>query len=91
MKWPTSLKIGAHDIEVVYSDSHLAEPDFLGETRYHEGKIYIREDLPDSLKFSTLIHETMHVMTSSLDHALLDSIAEQISQVLWDNGFLDEE
>jgi hypothetical protein len=48
----------------------------------------IDPDLAPLTTGQALIHEAMHFMNSSLNHALLDSLAEQIYQVLADNKLL---
>ena len=87
MKIPSELKIGAHRYKVIITDL---------ETKYglHDcckATITIDASLPDSRKGSTLLHEILHALNSELDHALLDSLSEQIFAVLHDNGLLAEE
>ena len=84
MKIPNRLKIGAHIYTVIVTDL---------ETKYglHDcssATITIDASLPDSRKGSTLLHEVLHALNSELDHALLDSLSEQIYQVLSDNDLL---
>lgn len=91
MNLPDSVKIGAHDIKIVVASHWKDGGDNYGEWVAQDQTIYIREDLKESQLFSTLLHEAMHVMNSTIDHVVLDSLAEQISQFLWENGFLDQE
>lgn len=89
MKMPDKLKIGAHIYRIIYADSWSEQTEGdLGFTSVKEGIIYIRAGLPPSVQFSVLIHECFHAMNTTIDHALLDSLAEQLSQILWDNGLL---
>lgn len=81
---PNQLKIGGHLFRVVRADL----PDRNGETDYAGRTITLDKDLVGSSADATLIHEAMHVMNSTLEHALLDSLAEQIYQLLADNGLL---
>jgi len=91
MKFPSELKIGAHTFSVVFADSwNGQENDEIGCTNFETGIIYIYTDLPDTLKVSKLIHEIFHVMNPEIDHQLLSSLAEQLTQVLLDNGLIDE-
>lgn len=83
---PATLKIGAHTVRVVVADHWQEDAGNFGEWVADENTIYLRNDISDTLMFSTLIHEVMHVMNSTMEHAFLDSLAEQLSQVLLDNG-----
>lgn len=86
MRIPTSLKIGAHTVKVVVADAWKSANDSLcGEWVPSENTIYINVAMSETLKFGTLIHEAMHVMNSTIDHPLLDSISEQMTQLLLDN------
>ena len=84
--FPEKLKIGAHTYTLTFAESwpEQTEGD-LGFTDTKKCIIYIREGLPPSVTFSTVIHECFHVINTTIDHTLLDSLGEQISQVLWDN------
>lgn len=57
----------------------------MGETFYDRGEIYIREGLPDTVTFSTVVHEILHVVNPQLEHVFLEGMAEQLAQVLLDN------
>lgn len=86
MNLPKQLKIGGHLINI-----ELKRLDNLnGEFDYETNTIFISSDLTDSQKESTLLHEIFHVMNTSVDegygHALIDSFAEQLYQVLKDNA-----
>jgi hypothetical protein len=85
------MKIGAHDINIVVAPHWANDEGSYGEWIKEDKTIYLKEGLQESLLFATLLHEAMHVMNSTLDHVVLDSLAEQISQFLWENGFLDQE
>jgi hypothetical protein len=79
---PNKVKIGGHVLTVVQKE--MVESD-CGETDYEKGLIIINKNLPQTLKESTFIHEAMHVMNTTLNHELLDSLAEQMYQFLKDN------
>ena len=87
MKIPNKLKIGGHIIKIVEKEGFNANSD-CGEFLIEKNTITIRKDMPQDQKEATLIHEIFHVCNSTLDHTLLDSLAEQFYQVLKDNGLL---
>jgi hypothetical protein len=87
MRIPSHLKIGAHDYKIIVGEL---------ENKYglHDASkatITIDITLPKSRQGSTLLHEVLHALNSELEHALLDSLSEQLFQVLSDNGLLAEE
>lgn len=84
MKFPKELKIGGHKFTVVLKE---LEKD-LGCTDYTKNIITIDINLPQDQKEATLIHEIMHCMNTTLEHQLLDSLSEQMYQVLKDNNLL---
>ncbi len=86
---PKTLKIGGHIVKVVYHDSE----DMMGESDTRKNQISIDKQLPYSQKISTLLHEALHMMNSTLGssphgHDFLDSLAEQLFQFLSDNKML---
>lgn len=85
MDLPRSLKIGAHDVHVEVLPSWSGDDGNYGEWDRDQNTIRIRAGMSESLTFSTLLHEAFHVMNATLDHELLDSLAEQVAQFLWDN------
>ncbi len=90
MKIPKQLKIGGHIIKIDLSK----ELDGMnGQSIFKYNTIEICKNLPQSQKESTLIHEILHYLNSTLaanqiGHALHDSISEQFYQVLVDNKLL---
>ena len=89
MKIPKTVKIGAHTIKV---EIKPLDRD-CGYYEHKKGLIVIDADMPQSLQESTFIHEVIHVMNSTISegtvgHALQDSLAEQLYQVLKENKFL---
>lgn len=91
MRIPTELKIGGHIVRVVL-DEHMPEN---MDAEYQSDQLLIRIDAnnPQSIKESSLIHEIMHVLNGTFDsdvmgHSLLDSLSEQLYQVLSDNDML---
>jgi len=87
MKIPRTVKIGAHTIlvdEVEFGD----DSNLCGDNAYVEGRIRLNKALPQTQKEASFIHEAMHTMNTTLDHSLLDSLAEQMYQFLHDNDLL---
>jgi len=86
MKIPSKLKIGGHVFKVVVGDCET-----MGQTNFNKSIITISDDLPKDQQESTLIHEIMHTLNTTWgarEHSLLDSLSEQIYQVLSDNKML---
>ena len=75
MSIPKNLKIGGHQIKV------LIKPMWKGG----DNEIWIKAELSDTQMESTLVHEILHGINSTLDHVVLDSLSEQLYQVLKDN------
>lgn len=84
MRVPTSLKIGAHIFTIRTADLEKQ----CGLTDSVKQTITIDSQVTGTMLVATLIHEVFHVMNSELDHALLDSLAQQLTQVLLDNDLL---
>lgn len=78
------LKIGGH----VYTLTFSQTMEELGKTIYNDRIIIINNEADRTIQESTLIHEILHAVNSQLDHTLLDSLAEQLYQVLKDNNLL---
>lgn len=87
MKIPKKLKIGGHIVKIIEKEGFNIDSD-CGEFEISMNTITIRKDLPKDQKEATLIHEIFHVCNTTLDHELLDSLAEQVYQVFKDNGLL---
>lgn len=89
MKIPKKLKIGSHTFKILKGRN----PHYMGETDTKQNKIWIDEDMPQDQQEATLIHEIMHAINTTfgnkdMEHALLDSLSEQMYQVLRDNRLL---
>ncbi len=90
MKIPKQLKIGGHIVDIDCTQE-LKNEDGKWESR--EGKIYICKTLPQTQKEQTLIHEILHASNSvfgdsEIAHIVLESISQQLYQVLKDNDLL---
>ena len=80
------LKIGAHTYNLILT----SDIDDCGSTEMTTRKIRLNATMPPTVLESTLLHEAMHVMNTSISHPLLDSLAEQIYSFLKENRLLDE-
>lgn len=85
------MKIGCHEISIKYEELESDNASF----DWNTNTITISSKLPPDQMFSALIHEWLHVCNSTLDsdtmgHALLDSIAEQLAQIMLDNKVVDK-
>jgi len=87
---PKHLKIGGHIVKVDCSKELV---DLNGEADTSTNTIYICKTLPQSQKEATLIHEIFHFLNTTLDHGeahrLIDSLSEQLYQVLKDNHLIN--
>lgn len=86
MKLPKTLKVGGHTIKVtVYPLPDGVDGEFSTETN----EIRISDRLAPSQIGATLLHEIMHAMNSEFDkdleHIILESLSQQLYQVLHDN------
>jgi len=83
------LKIGGHTFEVIKKDFGKDSLD-LAETDFDARTISIHSKSARSIQESALIHEILHVMnptmnTSDDGHRILESLSEQLYQVVSDN------
>lgn len=91
MKIPKKLKVGGHIYKVILSSDLGENTD--GDHDTETNKIRIRKTLPKSQKEVTFFHEVFHALNSeitnlSLGHVVLESLAQQMYQVLKDNNML---
>lgn len=87
MNIPKTLKIGGHIYKVEITDKGLNEEDY-GELDMETNTIRINSKIPKTNQESTLLHEILHALNTTLDHELLDSLSEQMYQVLKDNKLI---
>ena len=90
MNIPKKLKIGGHIIKIDMSKT--LENDN-GEADFKTNTIKICKDIPQDQKESTLLHEIIHFCNTTIGddnnhHTIIDSLAEQLYQVLKDNKML---
>ena len=88
MNIPKRLKIGGITYKVIEAEDWLERNDADGMLDARTNTIYIHTKLSPEFKNITLIHEALHCMNSTIDHIALDSLAEQLYQVLHDNKLL---
>lgn len=87
------IKIGGHLFKIEKRKIHH---DNLAECDYNKTTITISNEIEDhSLQCSSLLHEIIHACNSTfgsehMDHCLLDSLSEQLYQVLSDNDLLNK-
>lgn len=92
MRIPNTIKVGAH----TYTITRAPLDGKVGETNSCDCTITLNDDLKDSVLGATFIHEIIHACNSTLGdtamgHALIDSLSEQLYQVLSDNHLLADE
>lgn len=85
MKIPKQLKIGGHVYKVLLKD---LDKSVCGDSDRVKNLIRIDSNFPQNQREVTLIHEILHCINNEFNHALLDSLAEQLYQVLKDNNLL---
>ncbi len=89
------LKVGGHIYSIIIKEMPEGENN-LATTDYNTATITIDKTIMvQSIRESTFIHEIMHAMNSTfgyegVEHGLLDSLAEQLYQVLKDNNLLNQ-
>lgn len=83
---PTSLNIGGHRVEVVQT---RMGNELCGRSEPTRGRILVNEELLESDKMATLLHEILEQINSNFDlqmgHTFLSTIGEALFQVLVDN------
>lgn len=77
MRIPKVLTLGGRKIKV-----RFVEMKDLGVADYERGEILIKKDMKRGAQEATFVHEMFHFMNTTMNHALLDSLAEQTYQVL---------
>ena len=87
MTIPKKLKIGAHVYDVKLVKDYFEGENCGIEQRKHK-YLAVNSDLAPTHQATSLFHEILHAVNSELDHTLLDSLAEQLYQVLYDNNLL---
>lgn len=91
MTIPTQVKIGAVTYQVKILSDWPGGGDWDGEMFYdrdHGHAIYIKANLTPEAQYVTFIHEVLHALNSTMDHEFLDSLSEQLFQVLAENHLL---
>ena len=92
MKLPKKLKIGGHIYEVKLVEAKRAvhmNLDSAGSTSSHKTHVIeIDQNLAQTSREQTLLHEIFHAINGELEHALLESLSQQLYQVFKDNDML---
>lgn len=81
MKIPKTLKIGGHTVPIKILPALPADGYYVHDSSHIE----LRKELNSSMKEQTLLHEIFHAINSELDHPLMESLSQQLYQVLKDN------
>ena len=88
MIFPKKLKIGPHDIKIVFAkDNNLGEGD-CGKSDKTKGEIIISHELIETEKIATLFHEIFHYLNGELSETVVEPLSQQLTQVLLDNKML---
>lgn len=90
MNIPKKLHIGGHDFKVEIKKMEQGEA---GQCSYNKNIITIDSDLAQSQREATLFHEIFHAINSEfhsslMGHAWMESLSQQLYQVLKDNKML---
>lgn len=81
------LKIGAHKVQIILKPSFNPDGEH-GFAESLENTITLRSDQSQTQLESSLLHEIGHLINPTLNHVVLDSLFEQIYQVLKDNDLI---
>lgn len=89
MNIPKKLKIGGHQFRVeLVEGNNLDEDNTCGKCDKNKNTILISKSLSQSQKEVTLFHEIIHAVNGELEEEIVDSLAEQLYQVLSANNLL---
>ena len=92
MKIPDKIKIGGHWLSIEFHSEKEVQYDRMGTLCHWENRILIQKDLVESKQVSSLFHETLHEIDKQafldLTEKQITIIAENMYQVLKDNGLL---
>jgi Zn-dependent peptidase ImmA (M78 family) len=79
------IRLCGQDVEVVASkDASLFNRDGMGRSLTKSGKLVIADDMPKTVKDSTLMHELLHYIlgTNDVDRLIKDGMEEIVVSVL---------
>lgn len=106
MKIPKTIKIGAHTFKVLFPYQYTERSDYAGSINYSRNEIRITGidengwERAETRVLSTLIHEVLHAIDENAGHMIfgsegeeekIEALAEGLTAVLVDNGFVDKE
>lgn len=88
---PDTIKVLGHNYAVVYDPKLLAKSNGNpGEVNYFLNEIVLSDEVPDSSRNETLIHEILEVLNNRLQleipHNTITVLSEGLYQTLRDNG-----
>lgn len=81
---PKKLKIGGHTIKIRFT----SDIDDVAQADVVKNELLINKNATEERIEASVLHEAMHFMNTTMNHALLDSLSEQYYQFLKDNKFL---
>jgi len=91
MRIPKQLKIGGHLFKVSIKNEWGNSDNDKGVTNWDTGEITLSGGMTPTQIESTLFHEIFHALNGEIDHSLVESLSQQIYQVLKDNKLLNEQ
>lgn len=80
MRIPKQISIGGRRVRVRFVDM-----EHVGIADYEKGLILIKKNMKRSAQEATFLHEIFHHMNTTVQHSVLDSLAEQTYQVFRNN------
>ncbi|MBT8491121.1 MAG: hypothetical protein KJN62_08725 [Deltaproteobacteria bacterium] len=84
-----NIKIQGIPFEINYIESNLRDDERMGRVDCKLCKINICEEMPEEMKFSTLIHEIVEAINDlnelGMKHNVISSLSMSLSEVLLDN------
>ncbi len=84
---PETLKIGGHVYKVELVDSEKINGN-CGEINRSRNTILIRDDLPESQKLETVIHEVLHAINHNFTEERIEFLSNALFQVIVDNNLV---
>ena len=82
MRIPKQVTVGGRKIRIQFIEMPKG---VVGTANYEDGTILIKKNMSRASQEATFIHELFHHMNTTMNHALLDSLAEQTYQVFRHN------
>lgn len=84
MQIPKIIKIGGHTLKVQL----VPLDDKCGDVSRNKDLIRVSSSLTEGNQAVTFLHEIFHIMNGELNETIIDSLSEQMYQVLHDNKLI---